>query len=223
MTYVISDPHGNDGKFFKLLEIIDLKEDDLLVIVGDVADRGPGSIKIFKHIMKSKNIMMIMGNHEAFMLDYYKNHGCLLNMKHPWMKYGGLDTYNEIMADENPEKTFEMVINFIDNLPVLFSKMVRDKIFMFCHSEVHIENGNISSVQNKHNILWGDITFYRPIKLIDDVFLVTGHIRTDNLNIDKSFDIFFEESWILMDGGCGFEGGQLNCLRLDDMKIFVVK
>lgn len=223
MNYVISDPHGQDERFFKMLKLINFSNEDTLIIIGDVASRGPGSIKIFKHIMKSDNMMMLCGNHEVFMLDYFNENGITYNKDHPWLNYGGGHTYNELIHEENPLETFSKIAKFIEMLPIFFLKTVNEKTYFFCHSEAHFENGDISKYQTKEEILWGDISKKRPIILKDDMYLVTGHLRTRSIDKKGSCDIFFEKSWILLDGGCGFDGGQLNCLRLEDLKTFKVQ
>ena len=42
-TYVISDIHGECDMFLEMLEKIELKDSDILYILGDVVDRGPCS------------------------------------------------------------------------------------------------------------------------------------------------------------------------------------
>jgi len=222
MIYVISDIHGQDDKFFRLLKEINFCDEDQLIIVGDIADRGPGSAKIFKYIMDKNNITTLLGNHEIFMIDYYEKFGATFNDSHPWMEYGGLETFYEIMSDKNSKILLENIINYLRTLPTIKSLKINEKTFVFCHAALDVEEGRISNFQDKQHLLWGDISKIRPIALKDNTFVVTGHLRCADFNPDKANNIFFEESWILMDGGCGF-GGQLNCLRLDDMKTFEVK
>ena len=45
-TYVMSDLHGNYEAYINMLKKIDLKDSDMLYILGDVLDRGPHPIKI---------------------------------------------------------------------------------------------------------------------------------------------------------------------------------
>lgn len=44
--FVVSDIHGYYNLFQKLLNKIDLKKDDLLIILGDSCDRGENSIEL---------------------------------------------------------------------------------------------------------------------------------------------------------------------------------
>ena len=63
-TYVLSDIHGRYDKFMEMLDIIELKDDDTLYILGDVFDRGPNPIKTMLKIMEMPNAVFLRGNHE---------------------------------------------------------------------------------------------------------------------------------------------------------------
>lgn len=71
MIYVMSDIHGCYDEFMKMIDLIQLKENDALYILGDVIDRGNGSLQILDYIMSHKNIKMLLGNHEDLLLKWY--------------------------------------------------------------------------------------------------------------------------------------------------------
>ena len=62
-TYVMSDLHGNYEAYINMLKKIDLKDSDMLYILGDVLDRGPHPIKIILDLMRRPNVEVIAGNH----------------------------------------------------------------------------------------------------------------------------------------------------------------
>ena len=64
MIYAMSDLHGCYDKYKNMLEKINLSENDTLYILGDVVDRGKDGIKILLDIMKRKNIVPLLGNHD---------------------------------------------------------------------------------------------------------------------------------------------------------------
>ena len=68
-TYVMSDMHGMYHQFLQMLEQISFSEEDTLYVLGDVIDRGRGGIKMLLDIMSRDNVTMLLGNHEAMMLD----------------------------------------------------------------------------------------------------------------------------------------------------------
>lgn len=46
MTYVVSDIHGCDKLYFRLLETLRFSDTDTLYILGDVTDRGSGGLRV---------------------------------------------------------------------------------------------------------------------------------------------------------------------------------
>ncbi|MGM9613298.1 MAG: metallophosphoesterase, partial [Butyricicoccus sp.] len=64
MIYCMSDIHGEIDRYHEMLNRIQFSEKDLLYIIGDVIDRGPGGIDIIKELMNTPNIILLLGNHE---------------------------------------------------------------------------------------------------------------------------------------------------------------
>ena len=62
-VYVCSDIHGLREKYDTLMENIDLDQ-DTLIILGDVIDRGPDGYFILKDVLQRENVHLLMGNHE---------------------------------------------------------------------------------------------------------------------------------------------------------------
>ena len=75
--FVVSDLHGQYDLFLKLLEKINLRREDLLVIMGDICDRGEKSYEIYMKCMKmlklGYNLKFILGNHEDMLLEDLEN------------------------------------------------------------------------------------------------------------------------------------------------------
>ena len=69
MIYVLADIHGRADRFHEVLDSIGFSEDDTLYILGDVIDRNPDGIEILEEIISSKNMEMLLGNHEYMMLN----------------------------------------------------------------------------------------------------------------------------------------------------------
>lgn len=66
MIYCISDIHGRIDLFDKMLEQINLKNGDMLYIIGDCIDRG-GGLKVLQRIKELSDqglATLLMGNHE---------------------------------------------------------------------------------------------------------------------------------------------------------------
>lgn len=63
-TIVIGDIHGCYDEFLELLDKVDFKENDILVTVGDIMDRGPKSWELAKFFKETNNAFSVLGNHE---------------------------------------------------------------------------------------------------------------------------------------------------------------
>lgn len=73
MRYIISDIHGCYDEYMDLINKINLKEKDTLYILGDVVDRGPKPMDVFKDIMNRKNVVYLLGNHDFLFYEMIKN------------------------------------------------------------------------------------------------------------------------------------------------------
>ncbi|MVU82219.1 serine/threonine protein phosphatase [Nocardia sp. ET3-3] len=63
-TVIIGDIHGCFDELVGLLEKVELAEDDLLVSVGDLVDRGPKPLDVVNLFRGRPNSVAVMGNHE---------------------------------------------------------------------------------------------------------------------------------------------------------------
>ncbi|UPK71375.1 metallophosphoesterase [Chitinophaga filiformis] len=63
-TFVVGDIHGCYDELIRLTARIGLKEDDLLISVGDIIDRGGKSKEVYHYFRNRPNSIVIAGNHE---------------------------------------------------------------------------------------------------------------------------------------------------------------
>ncbi|SFW73851.1 metallophosphoesterase [Chitinophaga sancti] len=63
-TIVVGDIHGCYHELLTLLEKTGLRDEDLLISVGDLVDRGNKSREVWKYFMDRPNTITLMGNHE---------------------------------------------------------------------------------------------------------------------------------------------------------------
>ncbi len=72
MTYFISDIHGEYNLLNELLRLIGFSQNDELIVVGDMIEKGEDSVAVVQFIRKLKNAKCIIGNHEyAFLKRYW--------------------------------------------------------------------------------------------------------------------------------------------------------
>jgi serine/threonine protein phosphatase 1 len=63
-TFVIGDIHGCYAALIELTQQINLQDDDLLISVGDIVDRGNQSKEVYQYFANRPNSIVLMGNHE---------------------------------------------------------------------------------------------------------------------------------------------------------------
>ncbi|MBP1650563.1 MAG: metallophosphoesterase [Bacteroidetes bacterium] len=63
-TIVVGDIHGCYHELLTLLEKTGLRDEDLLISVGDLVDRGNTSKEVWQYFMDRPNTITLMGNHE---------------------------------------------------------------------------------------------------------------------------------------------------------------
>lgn len=215
-TYVCSDIHGCFDLFKYMLEGINFSDSDTLYILGDIIDRGTQNVELIEYVRGSDNIVLLKGNHEKMMVDYYKNReSSTVWFKDEWIINGGLRTYAEL-RDEG-ESYINSVVEYFDNLPTvvkLDNYVLVHAGFIF-DSEIGVLD-EVLETNTEDDILW-DREFIQSNKKIDGYTVICGHTPTLTLGSET---ILYREGAILIDCGCVYDGGKLACLRLDDMKAF---
>lgn len=63
-TFVIGDIHGCYDELIALTEKIGLRDDDVLISLGDIVDRGGKSKEVYEYFLNRPNSKVLIGNHE---------------------------------------------------------------------------------------------------------------------------------------------------------------
>lgn len=229
MRYAISDIHGDFDGFIKLIEKVSPNRNDVVYILGDVIDRGDKSFEVLDFIMKNDNFVFIRGNHEEILLDYalidtveYK-----ILFERTITRNGGTKTYRQY--EDLPRSKKIEYIDFLKNSPVYMI----DNEFILVHAGLDISVGgkNINEIMNNQylrELLWSREQFYTQPAGISNYKIVFGHTPTILLNkfskkSNEKFSIWNDQYKIGIDCGNYIEGGQLGCLRLDDLREYYYK
>ena len=231
-TYVMADIHGEYEKFIKMLSLINLNDDDILYIIGDVIDRGPDSVKLLKDLSMRSNVYPIVGNHELVARivlrkllveitdDNAENHldPEVIGMYLEWSANGGNSTIKEFRDLPLSEK-YDL-LDYMDEFQLYDILEISGKTFLLVHGGL----GNFAPGKRLSEYTPDELTFCRPdynTKFFkdDSVYIVSGH--TPTLSITGEPAIYHCNNNIVIDCGAAY-GGRLACLRLDDMKEFYV-
>lgn len=216
--YVMSDIHGCYDKYVEMLNKINFSKDDELYILGDIIDRGKQSMEIFKHILLNDNITLLKGNHEWLFEDFFKGGDNFTNSL--WHFNGGTTTRKSMYKHLISYKEF---YNFTRDLPLI---IVVDN-FILAHASVytnppytdHMDLDMFIDSQEEEQLLWDRSSIgkaeYRNYQFI------FGHTPVQTIENNRNTILHINSSYYIDCGAC-FEGGQLACLRLDDLKEFYV-
>ncbi|MDQ3366549.1 MAG: metallophosphoesterase [Myxococcota bacterium] len=63
-TLIVGDIHGCYQELLQLLDVAGLRDDDVLISVGDVVDRGPEPLAVIELFRSRPRSLVLMGNHE---------------------------------------------------------------------------------------------------------------------------------------------------------------
>jgi len=217
MIYVMSDIHGQGKQFEEMMELIDLKEDDHLYILGDIVDRNPAGISLLQTVRRMKNVTMLLGNHELMMLDAIRNPDDEFLWR-LWFQNGGMTTYDHYMELEPEER--DAIIECIDGLPVNINITVNGVKYLLVHGvpiescKITRKNSNVRSLS-----VWSRIETCD--RFPEGKVIIFGHTPTENYSDEEPMRIWHEDNLIGIDCGCAYgTRGRLGCLRLDDMQEF---
>lgn len=212
--YVTSDIHGMYGKFIKMLETINIGEDDTLYVLGDMVDRGPHPVRVIQKIMSMKNVKTILGNHDSGAL------GTLRFLAANESIEGCSVTEREFQTLSHQEKT--AVIDFLSGLPLYYDITVNDKRYILVHGGL----GNFAPCKamdeySVDELVWTRPDYSRPY--YDDVTVVCGHTPTQLIEEnDRPGYIMRKNNYIAVDCGACFKGGRLAAICLDTGEEFYV-
>lgn len=106
-TLAIGDIHGCDTALETLLSRLQPAPHDLVVVLGDVVDRGPNTrrcVEMLLELKRSCRLVFLMGNHEEMLLDAID----MGSWANSWGQFGGQETIESYGGlREIPERHLE--------------------------------------------------------------------------------------------------------------------
>lgn len=193
--------------------------------MGDVIDRNPDGIQILEEVIESRNMQMLLGNHEYMMMNAIKSPGFQINQWFTnldlWYINGGAITEAAFRALSD-EKQKE-ILNYISELPLNIELVCENKRFLLVHGSPvsKYRPEYIQYIDEKEYAVWN--RFDSQIDAYDqDTTLICGHTPTIHLSPTIPMEVYRARNILYIDCGCAYdadEGGRLACLCLDTGKI----
>ena len=176
----IGDIHGEIHKLNNLLEKLDIKPDDTIVLLGDYIDHGKHSKEVVERLIELSNFCkceFLMGNHEYYMLSTIKG---LLDKEYFYIDGGQatIDSYG------NFENILKLHGDFFNSLKYYY----QTEKFLFVHAGIrpdkHLEEQDEidmlvirdNFINHKHKLQQKVIFGHTPFK--------TPYIEDDKIGID---------------------------------------
>lgn len=234
----VSDIHGNDGYLKGVLEQAGYSEQDILVIVGDMIEKGKESLKTIRTILnlrkENPDVHALMGNVEHFQLRIFNENGpdaCrefiggLRWRKEIWGRSFFLDILEELgicladLCDDNISdvkkrirENYREELDFLQTLPTIIAM----GNFIFVHGGIPTDSIEELQGTDAFPYLKWDEFMNRDVQFQKTV--IVGHwpvclYREDVYCMNPRFDD--KKHIIGIDGGCSLNiGAQLNALLI---------
>lgn len=223
-VFVVGDIHGQAKMLEKILKHWNEKEEQL-VLLGDLADRGPDSkkaIELAYDLVLSHQAIVLKGNHEDLLEKYLKNPE--EHHLHYYMN-GGEKTLRSLLGAQleleapwknarKVQENYSWLIPFLESLPYYYEW--KDYLFVHAGVDLSLENWKDST---KRDLIWIREGFFDHENKTDKQ-IIFGHTITPNLHGDLSnFEIWQSGDGLIgIDGGAVY-GGKLHALRLSETEI----
>ena len=134
-TYVFSDVHGHRAALERVLDRVSPGEQDRVVCLGDMIDRGPDPVGVLRLVRGLPNATVLMGNHEDLMMACMNDpDDGLAGMN--WGMNGGATT-SEGLAALDPDEANEL-LSWVADLPRWTVARAGERLYLLAHAGVRL-------------------------------------------------------------------------------------
>ena len=217
-VWVLGDVHGYYNTLESLLQSLELKRDDVVVLLGDLIDRGPRSAHVVKYVRESDNTHTIRGNHEQMMIDGFDENSFFKDLNidsRIWYHNGGIDTEASYIRLYGGEKrATEEAAKDVKWMEQLATEIVLDD-WRLVHGG-YDQNHDVEG-QGEDIHMYARKQFYTSKKAVDpNRTILFGHTVTfKHLHKDDSMAGQIWESDVKLDDGRPMAIGLDTCLYHD--------
>ena len=215
MRYIIADIHGCYNEYINLLKKIKFTDKDTLYILGDVVDRGPEPIKILQDMMKRKNVVRFIGNHEFMMYTILKKLTVEITAENcenyletddilkynQWIQNGGYNTAKQFSQLSQNEKA--NILNYLRNSSIYETIDYNNKEYILVHADLGeyspdkaLEDYELDELID-HRADYSKRYFQNANK-----YLITGHTPTLHSPDWEKAEVYEKNGHIAIDCGC---------------------
>lgn len=210
--FVIGDIHGAHRALQQCFKRSGFdRQTDLLICLGDLCDGWPGVDKVFNELLEVRNLVLLLGNHDQWLLNYF------LTGDAPdiWLMQGGYQT----------------IKRYKSGVPSTHLELLRNARYYFIlDKNLFVHGGFLPEVpieqQDEEVFLW-DRSLVRTalshkqhgkeVRITPFDMVYVGHTPTINFEDNKPITTC---GVCLMDTGAGWPGGILTLMDIDSKRVF---
>lgn len=217
---IMSDIHGDLDLFKKALDHVHFTDKDILIINGDIAEKGVQIIALFKYILelkKNHRVYGVMGNCD-YLINHFNNpevdEGMIRYMNRRRLtllaelkkEMGGDPTYQERVAYMKTH--YQDIMDWVESLPLV----LKTPYFICSHAAYSKTQLNRHYNTATPDFFSTDVSFEVPVLVGHYPVCIYDHDEINhNIRFDKSKNI------ISMDGGNRMKAlGQLNLVIFEN-------
>lgn len=207
--FVIGDIHSHYDEMMELFEMVNFDFDnDTLISLGDLVDRGTKPIEVIETLMKIKKFIHILGNHDEWLYQYLLTN----NQPFEWISQGGKST---LAAYLNNQEYQERHIAFFEKARLFY---VDDENRLFVHGGFNHRIHFNLQLDNKELLIWDRSLILTAMEYeqYDQTFtefneIFVGHTPTQFLK--ESTPKKFSNLWMLDTGV--YISGKLTIMNIE--------
>ena len=175
-VWVVGDIHGHLGTLRALIHRLRLEEEDRVVLLGDLIDRGPDSAGVVEYVREHSQIIAIKGNHEQMAIQSLQS--TRIELDSVWMAKGGASTWGSYIVAakgdlHRAKLSFAEDCAWLADLP---SHIVLDD-WRLVHAGYHPKFD--LDDQDEKTLLWIRRAFFKHDQPLDDKrCILFGHTPT---------------------------------------------
>lgn len=208
-TFIVGDIHGCYDKFLDELEKVNFDFDnDRVISVGDLVDRGPDNMKCLR-LLHSHWFHAVRGNHDELVIGSIMGYSAYRNC---WMQNGG--DWSLTLSYEEREELYGPLLDKLNELPYIIKvgnvailhaectaatleELDLEDVQMLTWGRTITSSGIAGIVGGIDHIVVGHSVVPKPVRVGNHVFIDTGAVFGSSCNVGN--------------------GGYLTLINIDDV------
>lgn len=217
-TLVMADVHGSHSGLVQALQRSKFSDEDQLIFIGDICDRNKESKACIDELLKIKNLIFILGNHDQYLLSWF-------HKKYPidpnWINNGGLYTINSYGDNPIPDSH----LTLLENAMIWYVDDGRLFVHAGINPIVPIEKQKLDVCLWDRHLVTNAYQRYKTKKekqLTDFSEVYVGHTPTiafkNNGKYEEPYPLKCCEIWLMDTGACW--GGKVSIMDINTKQVW---